>query len=260
MENKSPITLIKLVLTTTLRQAFLFIVFANNIFAKDAKELKGWSFKIPQATVQGVVTSSQGEALSGVSINLKGTTVGTSTDSEGKFEINAPGNGVLIFTHVGYIKQEIPVDNRSIINVQLEEENKDLNEVVVVGYGTQKKKDLTGSVASLGGKDLQVAPTPNLFNNLAGKLTGVIVTQASGQPGYDQPEFSIRGKSTFGNNGALVLVDGIERPFGSIDPNDIESVKCSKDAASAAVYGEVAIWVVLITLKQGRAGKTQISY
>jgi TonB-linked SusC/RagA family outer membrane protein len=247
MRKKPAIAFVK-IMRLAVMLAFLLIIFTTATFAQ-AKAVKG------------TVTTSQGEPLSGVSVTVKGTTIGTTTDSGGKFEINVPNKGVLVFTFIGYLRQEMKVNNQAAIDLKLVQENAELAQVVVLGYGTQKKKDLTGTVASIRGKDLQVAPTPALFNNLAGKLTGVITTQASGQPGYDQPEFSIRGKSTFGNNAALVLVDGIERPYSSIDPNDIESVTVLKDAASAAVYGaRAANGVVLITLKQGKSGKTQISY
>jgi TonB-linked SusC/RagA family outer membrane protein len=210
--------------------------------------------------ISGKITSMSGEPLSGVSVQLKGTNIGTTSDAEGKFTLNVPENGVLRFTSVGYEIMEVVINGRSTINATLKEQNSELNQVVVVGYGTQKKKDLTGTVASIEGKDLQVAPTPDVFNNLAGKLPGVIVTQSTGQPGYDEPVFSIRGKSTFGDNSALVLVDGIERPFTG-DPNDIENVSILKDAASAAVYGaRGANGVVLITTKRGKTGKAQVSY
>ncbi|UZJ65080.1 TonB-dependent receptor plug domain-containing protein [Sphingobacterium sp. KU25419] len=132
-----------------------------------------------------------------------------------------------------------------------------LEDVVVVGYGTQKKSDVSGAISSLDGAALTKAPVPNLANSLAGKMTGVITAQRSGKPGFDDPTFLIRGQSTFGDNGALVLVDGVERSMSRIDPNEIASVTVLKDAASAAVYGaRGANGVVLITTKRGQAGKT----
>lgn len=244
------------IMRTTFIQIFLLTVITCISFPKtsDAQTTK-------PIIVKGYITSENGKSIEGVSVRHKESTIGTSTDEEGKFEISIPGKGILVFTHVGSVTREIAVSAQTTLNIILAEQNKSLNEVVVVGYGTQRKKDLTGTVATIGGKDLQVAPTPSLFNNLAGKLPGVIVTQGSGQPGYDQPNFSIRGASTFGSNEALVLVDGIERPYSRIDPNDIESVTVLKDAASAAVYGaRAANGVVLITTKQGRSGKPQVSY
>jgi TonB-linked SusC/RagA family outer membrane protein len=243
--------LTKTVIRVTILQIFLLLLFNCNVFANG----------ISSIIVRGVVTSEKNEPVSGATVLLKGTKNGVTTDAQGKYEINAPADGILVFTSVGYLKQEIDVNNRTVVDVVLMEKNKELSQVIIVGYGTQKKSDLTGSVVTISGKDLQVAPTPDLFNNLAGKMPGVIATQTTGQPGFDQPTFVIRGQSTFGDNSALVLVDGIERTASGIDPNDIESVTILKDAASAAVYGaRAANGVVLITTKQGKAGTTQISF
>jgi len=219
-----------------------------------------------ERNLTGLVTDKTGAPLPGVSIVVKGTQQGTTTGSDGQFSLSIPEDkgGIpvaLVFSFVGYLSQEIIPGSRTSLSVVLEGDNKALEEVVVVGYGTQKKVDVTGSVSTIKGEALTKAPNPNLANSLTGKMTGVITTQQSGKPGFDDPTFLVRGKSTFGDNGALILVDGIERSFSRLDPNEIESVTVLKDAASASVYGaRAANGVVLITTKRGKEGKTKISY
>lgn len=143
----------------------------------------------------------------------------------------------------------------NVLNVIMEPVTEMLNEVVAVGYGVQKKVDLTGSVSTVKGEALIKAATPNLTNALTGKMTGVISTQQSGEAGFDDPTFYIRGKSTFGDNSALLLVDGVERSISKLDPNEIESITILKDAASAAVYGaRAANGVIIVTTKEELRG------
>lgn len=215
-----------------------------------------------QVNVSGKVTSETGAPLAGVSVRLKGANTGTSTNAEGNYTLNLPNStGTLSFSFIGYKIKEEDIAGRSTISVSMVPEDNKLNELVVVGYGTQKKVDVTGSVATLKGETLVKAAQPNLMNSLVGRLTGVISTQQSGKPGFDDPKFVIRGKSTFGDNSSLVLVDGIERSFSRMDPNEIESVTILKDAASAAVYGaRAANGVILVTTKRGIEGKPTISY
>ncbi len=213
--------------------------------------------------VKGQVTDSQGGAIPGVSIKVKGATTTTITDGSGRYSISAPDNAVLIFSYIGYVSQEIPVNNKSSLNVRLLEEDQNLTEVVVVGYGTQKKAVVSGAVASVKGTELAKSSSVNLSNSLAGRLPGVTALQRSGEPGYDGSTIRIRGINSLGNNNALVVIDGIPNRAGGLErlnPNDIESVSVLKDA-SAAIYGSRAgNGVILITTKLGKSGKPQFSY
>lgn len=214
--------------------------------------------------VSGKVTDETGAPLPGVSILVKGTTTGASTNADGSYRLNVPSaSSVLTFTFIGYVTRELPVRNQSVINVQLQPESKSLNEVVVVGYGTQRRATLTGSISEVKGAELVKSPQPNLSNSLAGRFSGVIATNRGGEPGYDASEIRIRGISTTGNTDVLVVVDGVPGQVGGferLDPNDIESVTVLKDA-SASVYGSrAANGVILVTTKRGTTGKPSISY
>jgi len=213
--------------------------------------------------VKGRVTDATGASLPGVSIKLKNTTVATSTDNSGRFSITVPQNSVLQFSYMGYVTQEIAVDNRTTINVRLLENSQALSEVVVVGYGTQKKAVVSGAVTAVKGAELAKTPTVNLSNSLAGRLPGVTAVQTSGEPGYDGSTIRIRGVNSLGNNNALIVIDGVPNRAGGlerINPNDVESVSVLKDA-SAAIYGSrAANGVILINTKQGKSGKPQLSY
>jgi TonB-linked SusC/RagA family outer membrane protein len=229
-------------------------------FARGGKVLIAQDEKI-----SGKVTDEKGEILPGVSVTLKGTTTGVLTDVNGKFTLNVPNasSGTLVFTYIGYASHEVALNGQTTINVQLQPDSKSLNEVVVVGYGTQKKATLTGSISVVKGGDLVKSPQPNISGSFAGRVSGVIANNGSGEPGYDGSNISIRGLATTGNNSVLVVVDGIPGQIGGLerlDPNDIESVSVLKDA-SAAVYGNrAANGVILITTKHGKTGKAAISY
>jgi len=217
-----------------------------------------------QTRVSGRITDDQSSALPGVSVVLKGTTTGTVTDADGKYQLNVTGsNPTLVFSYIGYITQEVPVNGKSSISIKLAADTKSLNEVVVVGYGTQKRETVTGSVVSVKGSELIKSPTTNLSNSIAGRLPGVIAVNRSGQPGADGSAIRIRGTNTIGNNDALIVIDGIPARAGGLDrinPNDIETISVLKDA-SAAIYGSrAANGVILITTKRGKTGKPQLSY
>ncbi len=175
----------------------------------------------------------------------------------------AKGNETLVFSYIGYMSQEIPVNNRNAINITLTSDDKMLNEVVVVGYGEQKKETVTGSVATLKGSELIKSPAVNLTNSIAGRMPGVIATNSSGEPGYDGSAIRIRGSNTLGNTDALIVIDGVPGRNGGIDrlnPADIESISVLKDA-SAAIYGSrAANGVILVTTKRGKSGKPELSY
>ncbi|MBB2148238.1 SusC/RagA family TonB-linked outer membrane protein [Pedobacter gandavensis] len=208
------------------------------------------------AAVQGIVKDANGQPLPGVSVSVKSKPGnGTSTDGNGAFKLNTAPGDILVFKMVGYATKEVPVGEKTTINVTLAEENNELGEVVVVGYGTQKKVSVTGSVATIKGKELVKSPVANISNALVGRLPGLRATQRSGEPGYDGSSIDIRG---LGN--ALVIVDGVPSDFSQLDPNEIESFTILKDA-SAAVYGvRAANGVVLVTTKKGTPGKTNINY
>ncbi len=216
-------------------------------------------------SITGQVTSSEGESLPGVSVTVKGGDVSTSTDVSGNFRIAVPAaNATLVFTYVGFISQEVPLEGRTSLNVSLRTDNRALEEVVVVGYGTQRRVNLTGSISTVSGTTLTERPAPNAANLLQGRATGLQVTQPSGEPGRDNPSFIIRGRGSFGsgtNIQPLVLIDGVTGSINNLSPQDIENITVLKDAASAAIYGSRgANGVILVTTKKGRKGKPVFNY
>lgn len=213
-------------------------------------------------TVNGVVTDENGETLPGVSVNETGTINSTLTDPNGHYTLKTTtGNPSITFSYIGYQTTTVAVKGRTRLDVRMEVENKILDEVVVVGYGVQKKVNLTGSVSSINFSDqIKGRPIVNASTALAGLAAGVNVSQSSGQPGSDGATLRVRGNGTFNTNSPLVLVDGIEWSLSNVNPNDIESISVLKDAASTAIYGtRAANGVILVTTKTG-AGKPQISY
>lgn len=221
------------------------------------------TIKAQTQVLKGKVTGETGEALPGVTVLLKGTSNGAATDATGSYSLNlAVKSGTLVFSFIGYQTKEVAFNNQTTLNVSLAPDAKALEEVVVVGYGTQKKATLTGAVATISNKQLKRSPALNLSNALAGQLPGVITSNRSGEPGRDNSTILIRGRSTTGNSSPLVVVDGVQGVEGweRINPNDIESISVLKDA-SAAIYGaQAANGVILITTKRGSTGKPTISY
>ena len=215
-------------------------------------------------TIKGTVTSPEtNEPLPGVSIILKGTQRGTTTDVSGKFQLEVPDdNATLIFSFVGYLSQEVIVGSRTDLAVALQLDTKALDEIVVVGYGTQKKSTLTGSIAAVKGSEIAENPVPNVSGSIAGRVAGVSMRPNGGQPGSDSPEIHIRGIGTTGNNKPLVVVDGVIRDnINQIDPASIETVTVLKDAAAVAPYGlGGANGVLLITTKKGATGAPTLSF
>ena len=211
--------------------------------------------------ITGVVTDSKGESIIGANVVVKGqSNVGAITDVEGRYQIMVPSdNAILQVSYLGYVTEEIKVKGRRNINVMLNEDSKALDEVVVVGYGQQKKESVVVSMSSIKPKDI-VVPSRSLNNSLAGQVAGLIAVQRSGEPGYDNAEFWIRGVSTFaGGTSPLVLVDGVPRSMSDIEPDEIETFSVLKDAASAAIYGSrSANGVIIITTKSGQEGKARI--
>ena len=215
--------------------------------------------KLQQQVVRGVVVdATSGEALPGVNVMVKGTGTGTVTNIEGEYSLEVPGpESELVFSFVGYTSQEITVGNQRVIDVSLALDVAQMEEVVVVGYGEQKKVNLTGSVSAVTSEELTNVPVANTTAALAGKLPGLIAVQPSGEPGLDNANLSIRG---LGN--PVVVVDGIVgRDFARLDPNEIESITVLKDAASTAVYGvSGGNGVILVTTKKGTVGKPELGY
>lgn len=213
---------------------------------------------IAQTSIQGRVKDSNGNPLVGVSVVVKGATIGTITDTDGHFSIKVPGQkNVLTFSFLGYKKQAIAVGGSKDISVLMQEDNSLLDEVIVVGYGTQKKSTLTGAVSQINGDELLKTPVTNISNLLGGRVAGIQSVQTSGQPGADQASLTIRGSIY----SPTYIVDGIPRSINDIDPNDIETVSVLKDGAAAAVYGlQGAGGVIIITTKKGKEGKSQITY
>ncbi|ATP55660.1 SusC/RagA family TonB-linked outer membrane protein [Pedobacter ginsengisoli] len=225
--------------------------------------VKSSVFNVKQAVITGTVHDETGKPLPGVSVIVKGTTTGSITDEQGKYSINAPDNATLVFTYIGYTKVELPVGGKTVLDINLTPDQTSLNELIVVGYGTQKKETVTGSISQVKGTDLVKSPQPNLSNALAGRFSGVVINNRGGEPGYDGSSITIRGQATTGSNAVLVVVDGVPGQIGGLerlDPNDIESVSVLKDA-SAAIYGNrAANGVILVTTKKGKTGKPTISY
>jgi TonB-linked SusC/RagA family outer membrane protein len=223
---------------------FLFLgvlFFAENLFAQ---------------SVTGIVSDSNG-ALPGVNVLVKGTSNGASTDFDGAYEIeNVESNDILIFSSLGFITQEIAIDGQEVINVTLIEDTQSLDEVIVVGYTSMKKSDVTGAVSTVDMTDVEKTRVPNISQALQGQITGVQVTSSSGAPG-DPVEIRIRGVGTIGNNSPLYIIDGIpSRDISFLNQADIKSMTVLKDAAAASIYGSRAgNGVILITTKGGRQGK-----
>lgn len=236
--------------------------------------------------ITGKITDENGLVISGVSVVIKGTKTGTSTDAKGNFSITAKAGDILVFSYTGFVSREIVVDNQTVINLQLKEDNQKLSEVVVIGYGAVKQRNVTGAIVQVKGKDLNSSVASSFQQTLQGKAAGVEVIQATGQPGAGVT-VKIRSTPSFANAGVLYVIDGVpvndaagqpdlggsvggaryaddgvdKSPLNFINPNDIESVQFLKDASAASIYGARAgAGVVLITTKRGAEGKAKIEY
>jgi len=218
--------------------------------------------EIPSFTVTGNVTDFLGNPLVGVSVSLKGTSSGAVTDGNGNYSLTLKnGEGMLVFSYVGYEKKEVEINGKATINVALSSATTGLNQLVVVGYGTQKKSSLTGAISTVKGSEITKAHVPNISNSIAGRVSGVSMRANGGQPGQDNPDIYIRGIGTTGSSAPLIVVDGIPRDnISQINPEDIESVTVLKDAAAVSPYGlGGANGVLLITTKRGEIGSPTIS-
>ena len=213
--------------------------------------------------VQGNVSDEKGEPLVGAAIFMQGnTTVNTITDLDGNYTIVVPDKrATLVFTYIGFEQRAVQVDGRRVVNVTMLEGEK-LDDAVVVAYGTQKRESVVASITTIAPQALKVSTNRSISNNLAGTVAGVLAIQRSGEPGYDNSTFWIRGISTFQGAGGnpLVLIDGIERDINNIDAEEIESFSVLKDAAASAVYGvRGANGVILINTKRGQVGKPRVT-
>ncbi len=231
---------------------FLFILLLSGISVALAQNI----------TVKGSVSDKTGTGLAGVSVTVKGTQTGTQTDVNGNYTISAPANGALRFSFIGYVTKEVAVNNKANISITLDDNTTGLNEVVVIGYGTQKKATVTGAISSVGAKDLQDQQITRVDDALEGKAAGVLVTQSTGAPG-SSPSIMIRGDNSFTNTYPIYVIDGQiwdNGGYDSVNPNDIESIQVLKDA-SAAIYGSKSSnGVILITTKHGKEGTPKITY
>lgn len=209
--------------------------------------------------VKGKVMAD-GEPVIGATVLVKGVSTGTATDMDGNFSLNVASKAVLVVSSIGYETQEVPVNGRQFINVVLKSDVVALKDVVVVGYGVQKKVNLTGAVSSLSTDELEGKPISNVLEAMQGTTPGLVIQQGSSTPG-SVPSMNIRGLNTMNNNDPLVIIDGIEGSLANLNPADIEQISILKDASSTAIYGSRASnGVVLVTTKKGKAGKVEISY
>lgn len=248
----------KFICATTILLAMLFVC-SSSLLAKTEQNPSG-------KTISGVVLDVKSEPLIGVTVVIKGTTNATMTDIDGKYFIIANPEDILMFSYTGYQAQERAVGSESAINIVMREASIVLDDVVVVGYGTQKKISVTGAVTNAPVKMLQSVPTASLANALAGQMPGVITRQSSGEPGFDGAQIYIRGLATLHHGDSrftspLVLVDGVERDINIVNSQEIETMTVLKDASATAVYGvRGANGVILITTKKGQKGKPQVSF
>jgi TonB-linked SusC/RagA family outer membrane protein len=223
----------------------------------------GNSGLLQQDVVRGTIRDAQtGEALIGVTVMVKGTTLGTLTDLNGGFSLRIPDRqATLVTSFIGYSTQEIAVTQGSSINVSMQLEVTQIQEVVVVGYGVQKKESVVGAITQVDNAALVQSGTQNITNAIAGKLSGVLTIQQSGEPGANEAEIIVRGLSSWNSSAPLVLVDGVERDFSNIDPNEINTISVLKDASATAVFGaKGANGVIIVTTKRGSLGKPKVDY
>ncbi|MBP5482756.1 MAG: TonB-dependent receptor plug domain-containing protein, partial [Bacteroidales bacterium] len=214
-------------------------------------------------TVQGRVVDAESLPVIGAGVTIKGTTTGVAADMDGNFTLTVPGEtAVLEVSALGYVTEEVKVGKQRNITVMLRDDTQTLEATVVVAYGTQTRATVTGALTSIDNKALIKAPVADVTNVLAGQMPGVSTVQESGQPGEDYAKIYIRGAGSLSDSNAapLILVDGIERPLNTVDPNEIESLSILKDAASTAVFGvRGANGVIIVTTKRGDVGKPKIS-
>lgn len=248
------------------RNRILLKKVSMSMIPKIEKTELGESVQMIAQIVKGKITDEKGEVLIGANILLKGTTTGTVTNIDGRYELQVPdANAVLAISYTGFVSQEVIVGNRTEVDIVLVSDASALDEVVVIGYGTQKKENLTGAVSTIDSKVIENRPVSNLANALQGVASGLIITRGTGQPGSEGIGIQIRGAtSANGNVDPLVILDGVtvsSFTLQTLNPNDVENISVLKDAAAAAIYGaQAAGGVILITTKKGKSGKTVFDY
>lgn len=219
------------------------------------------SSKALRQQVKGKVLDEKGEPIIGATVTEEGTSNGTITDYDGMFTLEASKDGILTISYIGYKSQQISIAGKDMVAVTLKEDMEQLDEVVVVGYGSQKKVNLTGAVSTVNAKMLENRTGSDPYNMLTGQIPGVTIVQNSGQPGADMGNLRVRGIGTLGNADAMVIIDGVESSINNVNPNDIATISVLKDAAASSIYGvRAANGVILITTKRGTVGKPIISY
>ena len=241
-----------------MRLVFLLIIIIGCNFSGNYT----YADDLQQIQVTGTIVDENDNPLPGVNVVVKGTTIGTITDLNGKYTLAVPDrNAFLVASFIGYVTAEVPVGNRNVIDITLTSEALALEEVVVVGYGTQKKVNVIGSVTTISTEEITASPTNTVSAALSGRMPGLVVQQTTGEPGRDDADLLIRGQNTLGNNSVLIVVDGVPgRDMNSIEPGDIESISVLKDA-SAGIYGaRAANGVILVTTKRGFEGAARFEY
>lgn len=219
------------------------------------------SSKALRQQVKGKVLDEKGEPIIGATVTEEGTSNGTITDYDGMFTLEASKDGILTISYIGYKSQQVSIAGKDMVAVTLKEDMEQLDEVVVVGYGSQKKVNLTGAVSTVNAKMLENRTGSDPYNMLTGQIPGVTIVQNSGQPGADMGNLRVRGIGTLGNADAMVIIDGVESSINNVNPNDIATISVLKDAAASSIYGvRAANGVILITTKRGTVGKPIISY
>ena len=227
----------------------MFFLTGQNIFAQSVN-------------ISGTIKDDTGETIIGATIVEKGTTNGTVTDFNGEFRLTvSSGQSSIIVSFIGFASQEVALNGQTSFDVTLRKDDQELEEVVVVGYGAQKKESVVGAISQLSSKEILKSPAANITQAISGKIPGVVTSQSSGAPGADDSQIFIRGRATFAGDGQpLILVDGVERSFSQIAPDDIEAISVLKDASATAVYGvRGANGVILVTTKRGRDQKPVVS-
>jgi len=238
-----------------------FVLFAA-FFVAGIFFLSQLSASAQQKTITGTVIGDDKAPIPGASVVVKGTTIGTVTNLDGKFNLPVPASAqTLVFSFVGLTPKEVPVGTGSVFNVTLSESTVGIDEVVVVGYGTQKKESVVGAITQVNNSSLMRSGSSNVTNATTGKLSGVLTIQQTGEPGASSSEIVIRGLSSWNGSAPLVLVDGVERDFNTLDPNEINTISVLKDASATAVFGaKGANGVIIVTTKRGKVGKPLLDF
>lgn len=242
----------------SLKFIFIFLLCCSSASFAESN-INNLEIKFQERTINGTVSDTDGNLLPGVSVLIKGTSKGTTTDFDGNFKLNVSDNDVLVFSYLGYATKETLIGKKVTLTITLEQDVSQLDEIVVVGYGTVKKKDLTGAVSVVGGEAIASIKTPQVAQALQGSVSGVTVNRSNG-PGASA-SIRIRGITTLSDSNPLTIVDGVPGELSDINPNDIESISVLKDAASASIYGaRAASGVILVTTKRAKTGQSSIEY